>query len=138
MLVTEEDRYIDWTHGEKRKSRFDSSKHAKTKEVIKGDKVLVKQKKTSIKPPFDPRPYTVTEVKGTQVTATRGGKERKRNQAKMKVVKVRPAHLQPQSGRREQVEDSDSDEDIQLDSVDFPREQEGQVLNNLAGEKGAT
>ena len=48
------------------------------------------------------------------------------------MVKVRPAHLQPQSGRREQVEDSDSDEDIQLDSVDFPREQEGQVLNNLA------
>ena len=45
---------------------------------------------------------------------------------------MRPAHLQPQSGRREQVEDSDSDEDIQLDSVDFPREQEGQVLNNLA------
>ena len=129
---------MDKVAREKRKSRFDSSKHAKTTEVIKGDKVLVKQKKSSIKPPFDPRPYTVTEVKGTQVTATRGGKERKRNQAKMKVVKVRPAHLQPQSGRREQVEDSDSDEDIQLDSVDFPREQEGQVLNNLAGEKGAT
>ena len=45
---------------------------------------------------------------------------------------MRPAHLQPQSGRREQVEDSDSDEDIQLDSVDFTREQEGQVLNSLA------
>ena len=122
---------MDKVAREKRKSRFDSSKHAKTKEVMKGDKVLVKQKKSSINPPFDPRPYTVTEVKGTQVTATRGGKERKRNQAKMKVVKVRPAHLQPQSGRREQVEDSDSDVDIQLDSVDF-REQEAQVRNNLA------
>ena len=123
---------MDKVAREKRKSRFDSSKHAKTKEVSKGDKVLVKQKKSSINPPFDPRPYTVTEVKGTQVTATRGGKERKRNQAKMKLVKGRPAHLQPQSGRRQQVEDADSDVDIHLDSADFQREQETQVRDNPA------
>ena len=71
---------------EKRKVRFDKAKHVKVQEMVEGDKVLIKQQKTSVKPPFDPKPYTVTEVKGTQVTATRGGKERRRNNVKMKVV----------------------------------------------------
>ena len=53
--------------------------------MVTGDRVLIKQKKTSIKPPFDPKPYTITEVKGTQVTARREGQER--NKVKMKVVK---------------------------------------------------
>ena len=34
------------------------------------------------------------------------------------------------------IKDSDSDEDIQLDSVDFPREQETQVCNNMAQNLG--
>ena len=33
-----------------------------------GDQVLVKQDKTMTRPPFDPDPYRVTEVKGTQMT----------------------------------------------------------------------
>ena len=55
--------------------------------MVAGDRVLIKQKKTSIKLPFDPKPYTITEVKGTQVTARRGEQERKRNKVKMKVGK---------------------------------------------------
>merc|ERR1711888_449663 len=39
---------------EKRKIRFDSAKHVKVQEMVTGDKVLIKQKKTSTKPPFDP------------------------------------------------------------------------------------
>ena len=33
---------------------------------------VLQQKKTSIQTPFDPKPYKVTDVKGSQVAATRG------------------------------------------------------------------
>ena len=46
------------------------------------------------------------------MTASRGEKERTRNQVKMKILKERPVHLQPQSMKWEQAEDSDSDVDI--------------------------
>ena len=89
-------------------------------------KVLLKQQKSSIKPPFDPEPYTVTEVKGTQVTARRGGKERKRNKVKMKVVKERPVHLQLRAsmGMEEEEEDTDSELDIQLAPTEAEQRQE--------------
>ena len=100
---------------EKRKIRFDSAKHVKVQEMVAGDRVLIKQKKTSIKPPFDPKPYTITEVKGTQVTARRGGQERKRNKVKMKMVKERPEHLLPRATVwMEEEEDTDNEADIQL------------------------
>ena len=40
---------------------------AQEKMVKPKTKVLVAQRKTTTKPPSDPNPYTVTEVKGTQV-----------------------------------------------------------------------
>ena len=121
--VDREAKAMDRSVREKRKDMFDSRKHTKTKEVVKGAKVLVKQKKSSIRPPFDPNPYMVTKVKGTQVTASRGAKERTRNQVKMKVLKERPVHLQPQGRKWEQAEDSDSDVDIQLDQVGRQQQQ---------------
>ena len=36
------------------------------KTVKVGDTVLVKQTKTTKKPPFNPDPFTVVEIKGTQ------------------------------------------------------------------------
>ena len=128
--VDREAKAMDRSVREKRKDMFDSRKHTKTKEVVKGVKVLVKQKKSSIRPPFDPNPYTVTKVKGTQVTASRGAKERTRNQVKMKVLKERPVHLQPQSRRWEQAEDSDNDADIQLGPARLPQQQEEQIRND--------
>ena len=135
--VDVEAKAMDRVAREKRKDMFDNRKHAKTKEVIMGDKVLVKQAKPSVKPPFDPKPYVVTEVKGTQVTARRGTKERKRNQVKMKVVKERPEHLQPRRSSREQAEDSESDEsdvDIQLNPDDFQQGQEEWVQEQVRDE----
>ena len=54
---------------------------------------------------------------------------------KMKVVKERTVHLQPRSSRLEQVEDTDSDSevDIQLDPVSLPQEQETQVQEQVQG-----
>ena len=62
----------------------DKRKTAQEKMVKPGTKVLVAQRKTTTKPPFDPNPYTVTEVKGTQVTATRDGKTKKRKRRDQK------------------------------------------------------
>ena len=97
---------------EKKKTRkevYDKKHRSKEVKITPGDKVLIKQEKTTIKPPFDPAPYEVTQVKGTQVTARRGGKERIRNMAKVKLLKHRPEHLrsrpQAQQGQQEEEED---------------------------------
>ena len=86
--------------------------------MVIGNKVLIKQQKTTVKPPYDPKPYVVTEVVGTQITATRAGKETRRNKAKVKVVKVRPAHLQDvtREGIYQEYSDSEDDVDLQLES----------------------
>ena len=124
--VDKEAKAVDREAREKRKTRFDKAKHVREQEVVVGNKVLLKQQKSSIKPPFDPEPYTVTEVKGTQVTARRGGKERKRNKVKMKVVKERPVHLQLRAsmGMEEEEEDTDSELDIQLAPAQAEQRQE--------------
>jgi len=44
---------------------------AKPKNILAGDKVLIKQKKTTTRPPFDPNPFTVTNVDGNKVTYQR-------------------------------------------------------------------
>ena len=46
-----------------------------------------------MKPPYDPNPYKVVEVKGAQITCSRGGKEKKRTKEKIKVIKERPEYL---------------------------------------------
>jgi hypothetical protein len=76
-----------------RKEIFDKKHKVKEQIIQPGDQVLIKQQKTTIKPPFDPTPYDVTEVKGSQVTARRGAKVRIRNMAKVKLLRKRPEHL---------------------------------------------
>ena len=51
----------------KQKRYFDKRHRAHHKEVNIGDSVLVQQKKTTLKPPYDFHAYTVTDVKGNQV-----------------------------------------------------------------------
>ena len=77
-----------------RKQRYDKRKNATTTTITPGDKVLIKQQKSTIKPPFNPKPFTVVKVKGTQVTATRGTKIRTRNLSKVKPLRKQPPHLQ--------------------------------------------
>ena len=64
----------------KAKQKIYADKH---REVKKGDEVIFKQTKTTIKPPYYPKPYNVIEVKGTKVTAERGGKKKTRNMVKV-------------------------------------------------------
>ena len=60
-----------------------------------GDKILVKQHNSTIKPPFDPKPYTLVRVDGNQIDAERDGTFRRRDKNSVKVLKRRPHHLVP-------------------------------------------
>ena len=80
----------------KEKSRKYQNKRNKAKDVkIKpGDKVLLKQKKSTIKPPFDPRPFKVLQSKNNIVTVEREGKVLKRHISKAKKTYKRPRFLE--------------------------------------------
>ena len=79
----------------KQKQRFDKRRRAKPKIIEIGDKVLVKQEKSTTKPPYNPEPLTVTMVKGNRVTATNGVITRVRDKNQLKRLPERPAHLLP-------------------------------------------
>ena len=79
---------------EKQKSYADTRRKATEKEVKPGDKVLVQQKKSTLKTPWDPVPYEVTEVKGSRVRVQRGDDMKDRAKNNIKVVKERPERLQ--------------------------------------------
>ena len=51
---------------------MDKKRRVKEKEVKVGDKILVQQKKSTIKTSWDPQPYEVLEVKGSKVKAQKG------------------------------------------------------------------
>ena len=98
----------------KQKEYADRHRRAKEREYKVGDKVLIHQKKTTTKPPYDPDPYTVTQIKGTQITATRRGQQMTRNVDKWKILKDRPLHLRSlgQGYTVTRAEDSDNDDDF--------------------------
>ena len=62
----------------------DQRRHARNHTIKIGDKVLVSQKKSTTKPPYNPTPMTVTKVKGSMVTATVGRKHITRDASKFK------------------------------------------------------
>ena len=60
----------DAAQKEKAKRYADRKMYVKVSDIIPGDKVLVKNaEKGKLKPVFDPRPYVVTERKGSMITA---------------------------------------------------------------------
>ena len=80
-----------------RKVIYDKKHRTREQEIKPGDKVLVKQQKTTTKPPFDPKPYQVKEVRGTQITVIRGKQEKVRSKEKVKLLRDRFRHLQGES-----------------------------------------
>ena len=87
---------------DQQKKYFDKGHRATQKTVKPGDKILVQQKKTTTSPPFDPKPYSVTAVKGNRVTSERNGQTRVRSKNHIKVVPERPLHLIPKKNVRQQ------------------------------------
>ena len=68
----------------KQKKYFDEKHKARPKHVKPGDRVLIKQKKTTTAPPYNPKPFVVTSVKGNQLTLNDGEKKRIRDKNKIK------------------------------------------------------
>ena len=84
---------------DKRKSRqkhyFDKRRRATKKPINVGDKVLVRQEKSTTKPPFNPVPLKVTSVQGNRVTATDGDKIVTRDKNHSKKLHDRPSSVKP-------------------------------------------
>ena len=106
----------------KHKEYGDKHRRAKHTEVGVGDRVLIKQNKTTTRPPWDPAPYVVTEVRGTQVTARRGSKQRIRNIEKWKVLKERPEEITIKKKEKKPIEEEESDD------TDFDLDEEEQAV----------
>ena len=96
---------------EKQKKYADKHRKAKDKKVEKGDQVLIKQDKTTTKPPWNPEPFTVEEVKGTKIVAKRGELTRTRNVEKFKILKKRPDYLKVKPRSETKVSDDSEEED---------------------------
>ena len=77
----------------KQKQYADKKRKAQDKDINPGDKVMIQQRKTNTKPPWDPKPYTVTETRGAQVKVKRDGVERLRAKNHVKPIKERPEYL---------------------------------------------
>lgn len=64
----------------KNKEYADSRRHVKSHKFTIGDEVLCKQKKiNTLTPPFNPIPYTITQINGSKITAQNGEKQIIRN-----------------------------------------------------------
>ena len=56
-------------------------------DINPGDAVVVKQDKTVLNPPGDPKHYEVTKMAGTKVFLQHNGKQKIRSKDKCKVIK---------------------------------------------------
>ena len=121
----EEARQQDQQTKLRRKELRDQRKTAKEKDYKIGDRVLISQRKTTTKPPFDPRSFEIEKIKGTQIIASRGSQIKVRNMAKVKLLKPRPQHLLPHRPKQQTAQES-SDEDW-LDLLLPQDEQQTQV-----------
>merc|ERR1712059_35992 len=105
---------------ERERERYDRKNRVKECHIKPGDRALIKQEKTTVRPLYDPKPYEVTEVKGAQVTCRRGGKEKKRPKEKIKIVEERPEYL---TTRGQTHRDTQIDEDTEVEINLTPEEE---------------
>ena len=71
------------------KHAFDKRHNAKLKSIVQGDQVLLKQRKSTTQPPYNPQPFVVTKVEGNRLTLKNGRTTRIRDKNKVKVIPQR-------------------------------------------------
>ena len=101
---------------ERQKTYTDNKRRAKEKKIAPGDKILIQQKKTTIKPPWDPTPFTVVDVQGSKVKGQRGEEVKFRAKNRVKVLKERPERLRIKmavGGEVREAEELDLDVDLE-------------------------
>ena len=72
--MNNEARAYDIKQKQKQKLYKDRKPYVKPHNISEGDTVLLRQRKTKFKPPYDPRSYIVTQIRGHQITAERDEK----------------------------------------------------------------
>ena len=72
----------------KQKQYKDNKSNVKPHNIQVGDQVLLRQRQSKTHSVYDPEPYRVTEVHGTQITATQGTKIRVRDAKLFKKVEL--------------------------------------------------
>ena len=91
---------LDKEPKEKAQTLFNRKKYTQPTSIQIGDLVLLKQKKTSTNPPFDPKPFTVIGKKGSRITARRGTLIRTKDVSKWRHLRINSmAHYTPEQAR---------------------------------------
>ena len=117
---------------QKQKLYADEKRKAKLKEVKPGDQVMVQQRKSTVKTPWDPNPYTVIKVKGSQVELMRGDDRKRRALNLVKKVKFR------QGGEKRETKSKDTEDpdiDITIEEIRRRIRQEKEVTEANAQEQ---
>ena len=116
---------IDSAEKAKHKKYADKRRRARESEIKVGDNVLVKQKKTTTRPPWDPNPYLVEKVQNSKIHLVRNGKVKIRNVEKCKLLKKKIRS-------RNAVVDisSDEEDDFDLDILRLGRNANASVIND--------
>ena len=82
---------VDKLAKERMKRQKDKGRYVREHNIGVGDLVIAKRKATKHESPYDPKPYKVYEVHGTQIKAMReDGKRKTRDSQKWKKVDVQP------------------------------------------------
>ena len=151
-------RKLDKESKEKAQTLFNRRKHTQPTSIQIGDLVLLRQKKTGTKPPFDPKPFTVIGKKGSMITARRGTLIRTRDVSKWRHLRINfgPYYKPEQTRRKEgpagQFEDAggSSEDDLMYmqqdncletpeeENLETPEEENRETLEeeNLEPEQG--
>ena len=108
----EEARMHETNQKDKQKKYKDSKAYVKPHSIKEGDAVLLQQKKSKQNPPFDPQHYTVVNVQGHQIEASRDGRTKTRDAKMWKKIKLHPKtdYDNVRELRRKLQTDEESDE----------------------------
>ena len=138
----EEDEETRKKHDEsrlKQKEYVDRKKGTKEKKLKPGDKILLQRKKTTTKSPWDPVPYEVEQIKGSEITARRGEEVKRRAKNNVKLVNPRPKFYQaPQKIKTQNNEEEDLEGDLnKILGRPVPETQEDENREELRHREGA-
>ena len=79
-----------------------------------GDQIMIQQRKSTIKTPWDPKPFTVTKVNGSQVEVKRGDEVKRRALNLVKKIKFR---IEDKNRETKNIDDEDPDIDISIEEI---------------------
>jgi hypothetical protein len=108
----------------KQKAYKDKKSNVRPHNIQVGDKVLLLQRTSKTKSRYDPKPFTVVQVQGTQITAERGDKRRRRDAQKFK--KVERGEVRNYHNTRYPL-DRYKNDDVEFSLCDYGRAPRGEI-----------